>query len=178
MKKVITFLFLVSIGCTQAQQAFKGKGDTRVNIGANLQTGGSGIQGSADFGLGENFSYGFVANYLLSVDRYTMYYPNPNGPSSSQELKPKFKDRFDAKARVNANLSSVIGVEQLDVYPGLSLGLRNFGGHIGGRYFFTDGFGVFTEVGFPIAKYADNNDVFDHLNNQTTFSLGASFNLD
>jgi len=59
----------------------------------------------------------------------------------------------------------------------LSLGLRNFGGHVGGRYFFTDGFGVFTEIGFPIAKYSANNDVFDHLNNQVTFSLGASFHL-
>jgi hypothetical protein len=174
MKKVITFLFLVSFGYTQAQQAFKGKGDVKVNIGANLQDGGSGIQGSADFGLGENFSFGFVANYLLNVDHFTGQY---NG-TVYQELKPDFIDRFDAKARVNANLSSVIGVEQLDVYPGLSLGLHNFGGHIGGRYFFTDGFGVFTEIGFPIAKYGSNNQVFDHLNNQATFSLGASFNLD
>lgn len=174
MKKVITFLFLVSFGYTQAQQAFKGKGDVKVNIGANLQDGGSGIQGSADFGLGENFSFGFAANYLLNVDHFTGHFQN----GDYIDAKPDFRDRFDAKARVNANLSSVIGVEQLDVYPGLSLGLHNFGGHIGGRYFFTDGFGVFTEIGFPIAKYGDNNDVFDHLNNQTTFSLGASFNLD
>ncbi|GAA3760732.1 DUF6646 family protein [Flavobacterium ginsengiterrae] len=175
MKKVITFLFLVSFGFIQAQQAFTGKGDVRVNVGANLQDGGSGIQGSVDFGLGENFSFGFVANYLLGVDNFNGFYHN--NPTPYNDYKPEFKDRFDAKARINANLSSVIGVEQLDVYPGLSLGLRNFGGHVGGRYFFTDGFGVFTEIGFPIAKYSDNNDVFDHLNNQVTFSLGASFKL-
>ncbi|OXB01152.1 hypothetical protein B0A75_06175 [Flavobacterium oncorhynchi] len=173
MKKVITFLFLVTVSFTQAQQAFKGKGDIKVNVGANIQDGGSGIQGSVDFGLGENFSFGFVANYLLGVDDYTFY----NNQISNTKT-PDFGDRFDAKARINANLSSVIGVEQLDVYPGLSLGLHNFGGHIGGRYFFTDGFGVFTEIGFPIAKYGSNDGVFDHLNNQTTFSLGASFNLD
>lgn len=172
MKKVITLLFLVSFGFTQAQEAFKGKGDVKVNVGANIQDGGSGIQGSVDFGLGENFSFGFVANYLLGVDDYTFY----NG-SLSNTRTPDFSDRFDAKARINANLSSVIGVKELDVYPGLSLGLHNFGGHVGGRYFFTDGFGVFTEIGFPIAKYGSNNGVFDHLNNQTTFSLGASFNL-
>jgi hypothetical protein len=173
MKKIITLLFLVSFGITQAQQAFKGKGDIKVNVGANLQDGGSGIQGSVDFGLGENFSFGFVANYLLGVDNFNGFYHE----SVYTDKKPDFSDRFDAKARINANLSSVIGVEQLDVYPGLSLGLHNFGGHVGGRYFFTEGFGVFTEIGFPIAKYGNNNDVFDHLNNQTTFSLGASFNL-
>jgi hypothetical protein len=175
MKKVITFLFLVSVGFTQAQQAFTGKGDIKVNVGANLQDGGSGIQGSVDFGLGENFSFGFVANYLLGVDNFNGLYGG--NTTYYNDYKPEFQDRFDAKARINANLSSVIGVEQLDIYPGLSLGLHNFGGHVGGRYFFTDGFGVFTEIGFPIAKYGSNNDVFDHLNNQATFSLGASFNL-
>jgi len=174
MKKFITLLFLASFGFTQAQQAFSGKGDMKVNVGANLQDGGSGIQGSIDFGLGENFSFGFVTTYLLGVDNFNGVY---GGTTYYTDYKPEFQDRFDAKARINANLSSVIGVEQLDVYPGLSLGLHNFGGHVGGRYFFTDGFGVFTEIGFPIAKYGNDNDVFDHLNNQATFSLGASFNL-
>jgi hypothetical protein len=172
MKKVITLLFLVSFGFTQAQHAYTGKGDVKVNIGANIQDGGSGIQGSVDFGLGENFSFGFVSNYLLGVEDLNVFVNN-----QIRTVSPDFSDRFDAKARINANLSSVIGVDQLDIYPGLSLGLRNFGGHVGGRYFFTEGFGVFTEIGFPIAKYSDKNDYFDHLNNQATFSLGASFNL-
>jgi hypothetical protein len=170
MKKIITVLFLVSFCITNAQQAFKGKGDSKINIGANIQDGGTGIQASADFGLGENFSYGFVASYLLGVDEFS----GING----ETIKPEFQDRIDAKFRINANLSSVIGVEQLDIYPGLSLGLRNFGGQVGGRYFFSEGFGVFTELGFPIAKYSKEKEVFDHLNNQVTFSIGASFNLD
>lgn len=174
MKKIITFLFVASFGLINAQQAFKGKGDAKFNVGANFQDGGSGIQVSADFGLGENFSYGFVATYLLGVDEFTGDYHD----HVYIDAKPEFEDRFDAKFRINANLNSVIGVDQLDIYPGLSLGLRNFGGHIGGRYVFTDGFGVFTELGFPIAKYSDNKEVFDHLNNQVTFTLGASFNLD
>jgi hypothetical protein len=174
MKKIIAVLFLVSFSITNAQQAFKGKGDAKINIGANFQDGGSGIQASADFGLGENFSYGFVATYLLGVDEFSGIY----GDNTYANLKPDFKDRFDAKFRINANLSSVIGVKELDIYPGLSLGLKNFGGHLGGRYFFTDGFGVFTELGFPIAKYNKDKEVFDNLNNQVTFSIGASFNLD
>ncbi|MDN3675558.1 hypothetical protein QWY99_21230 [Flavobacterium branchiarum] len=169
MKKIITLAFLLVFGLTQAQQAFSGKGDTKVNIGANIQDGGTGIQGSIDFGLGENFSVGVVSSYLLDVKQYDIL---------GSTIKPEFKDRFDAKVRMNANLGSVINVdEKLDVYPGLSLGLRNFGGHVGGRYFFTEGFGVFTELGFPIAKYGNNDRLFDHLNNQFTFSLGASFSL-
>ena len=174
MKKIITLAFLFVFGLTQAQQAFSGKGDTKVNIGANIQDGGTGIQASIDFGLGENFSVGVVSSYLLGINEYNGFY----GSTQYYSAKPDFKDRFDAKVRMNANLGSVINVDKkLDVYPGLSLGLRNFGGHVGGRYFFTEGFGVFTELGFPIAKYGNNDKMFDHLNNQFTFSLGASFNL-
>lgn len=176
MKKVITFLFLVSFGIVSAQNAFEGKGDMKINVGANIQNGGTGIQGSVDFGLGPNFSYGFVANYLLGVSEYSGLYHG--GTVVYDGETPEFKDRFDAKFRINANLGSVLNIdEKLDIYPGLSLGLKNFGGHVGGRYFFTEGFGVFTELGFPIAKYSKDREMFDHLNNQFTFSLGASFNL-
>ena len=174
MKKFFTLLLLTVLGIAQAQVAFKGKGDTKINIGANLQNGGSGIQGSIDFGLAENFSYGFVTTYLLGVNEFSGPYNNVTYVNE----KPDFKDRFDAKFRINANLGTVLNIdEKLDIYPGLNVGLKNFGGHLGGRYFFTEGFGVFTELGFPIAKYSNDNDVFDHLNNQVTFSLGASFNL-
>jgi hypothetical protein len=58
----------------------------------------------------------------------------------------------------------------MDIYPGLDLGLHNFGAHLGFRYF-TDGFGLFGEAGVPIAKY-DNITGFDHLNNQFVFNIG------
>lgn len=148
-----------------AQQAFKGKGDAKFNVGAQFQDGGSGIQFAADFGLGENLSYGLVASYLLGVDEV-------------MGLKPEFHDRFDAKFRINANLGSVLNISpQLDISPGLSLGLKNFGGHIGLRYMFTDGFGLFSELAFPIAKYEQPLHEFDHLNNQTTFVIGACFQM-
>ncbi|TRX39444.1 DUF6646 family protein [Flavobacterium restrictum] len=164
MKKSITLVLLLSFGFINAQ-AFKGKGDAKFNVGANIQNGGTGIQASTDFGLGENLSYGFVGSYLLGV-------------SEVLGEKPAFKDRFDAKVRINANLGNVLKIdEKLDVYPGLSLGLKNFGGHLGVRYFFTDGFGIYSEAGFPIAKYNTNANGFDFLNNQFTFNIGASFNM-
>jgi hypothetical protein len=165
MKKIITLLLLVTFGVTNAQQAFKGKGDARFNVGANIQDGGSGIQISTDFGLGENLSYGIVGSYLLSVDEVL-------------GQTPEFHDRFDAKFRINANLGSVLKIdEKLDIYPGLNLGLKNFGGHLGARYFFTEGFGLFTEAGFPIAKYNTDANGFEKLNNQFTFNIGASFSM-
>lgn len=165
MKKIITLSLLLLFGCINAQQAFKGKGDAKFNVGANIQDGGTGIQASSDFGIGENLSYGFVASYLLGVNEVL-------------GNKPDFQDRFDAKFRINANLGSVIKADKkLDVFPGLNLGLKNFGGHLGMRYFFTEGFGVFSEASFPIAKYDNNITGFDYLNNQFTFNIGASFNM-
>jgi hypothetical protein len=130
-----------------------------------MQDGGTGINLSADFGLGENMSYGFVVSYLLSVKE-------PDGTSA------KFGDRSDAKVRFNANLGSVFKLDKaIDIYPGLNLGIRNFGAHLGVRYFFSEGFGVYTEAGIPIARYDSNIQGFEELNNQFVFQIGASFNL-
>ena len=164
MKKIITLSLLLSFGFINAQ-AFKGKGDIKAQVGANIQAGGTGIQLSTDFGIGENMSYGFTASYLLSVEEIL-------------GVKPEFGDRIDVKARFNANLGNVIGLDKkMDVYPGLDLGLRNFGAHLGFRYFFSEGFGLYTEAGIPIAKYDTNITGFDNYNNQFTVNIGASFNL-
>lgn len=164
MKKIITISLLLFVGFLNAQ-AFKGKGDAKFNLGANIQNGGTGIGASSDFGIGENMSYGFAVSYLLSVD-------------SDVLNKPEFGDRIDAKFRFNANLGNVFQLdEKMDIYPGLDLGLRNFGAHLGFRYFFTEGFGIFTEAGVPIASYKTNPIGFDKLNNQFVFNIGASFNL-
>lgn len=166
MKKIALIPALLAFSFIQAQQAFSGKGDQKFSIGLNTQNGGNAIQISYDLGLGDNISYGFVSSYILGFD------------AIGEGSKPDFKDRIDAKIRFNANLGNVIKIdEKLDVYPGLSLGLKNFGGHIGARYFFTDGFGLFSEAGFPIAKYDNKDRGYDNLNNQFTFSIGAVFNL-
>ena len=184
MKKIMALLLILSTGLATAQ-AYKGKGDKKFQVGALIQSGATGISASADFGMGENISFGFVTSYLLSVkDRYgsfdNSFLFDPNDPAfmSERKLEPDFIDRVDIKARFNANIGNVIGLpSNMDVYPGLSLGLRNFGGHAGFRYFFTNGFGVFGETGFPIAKYDKNITGYDVLNNQFTFAIGASFNL-
>ena len=165
MKKLITAAFLLTVSLAGAQ-AFKGKGDDKFSIGADLQDGGTGLQIAYDWGMGPNISLGLVGSYLIGVTE---------NPIHSAE----FMDKFDMKARFNANLANVIGVDKLDVYPGLNIGLRNFGGHVGARYFFSEGFGLFAEGVFPIAKYDKTTDVskYQNLNNQFTFNVGAVFSM-
>ena len=161
MKKISTLILIIS-ACFVTAQAYKGKGDIKVQVGGNFQNGGSGIHASTDFGLGQNMSYGLAASYLLNA-------------TEGNASDVKFGDRIDLKARFNANIGDVMGLDKkMDFYPGLDLSLKNFGAHLGFRYFFTEGFGVYTEAGFPLAKY-DSNDI--DYNNQFQFNIGASFNL-
>ncbi|WP_309614168.1 DUF6646 family protein [Flavobacterium sp.] len=163
-KKIITIAAIAMVSIANAQ-AYKGKGDIKAQVGLNVQDHGTGINTSVDFGIGENMSYGFVASYLLSVDKIG-------------DVKPDFEDRADFKVRFNANLGSVFKLDKaMDIYPGLNLGTRNFGAHLGFRYFFTEGFGVYTEAGIPLAKYDSNVQGFEEYNNQFVFQIGASFNL-
>ncbi|WP_299337686.1 DUF6646 family protein [uncultured Psychroserpens sp.] len=163
MKKLLLIIALVSVSLVNAQ-AYKGKGDTKFQVGANLQENATGLNVSYDFGVGENISLGISSTYALGV---------------KSELDADFGDRFDIRARFNANLGNVINIdENFDLYPGLSFGLKNFGGHLGARYFFTDGFGIYTELNAPFAKYDTGTlTPAEKLHNQFTVSLGATFNL-
>lgn len=163
MKKIVLVVALLAVSFGYSQ-AFKGKGDQKFQVGANFQDEASGINITYDYGLGENFSVGVSSSYALGID---------------DDLDADFGDRFDLKARFNANIGNVLNIdENLDVYPGLSLSLKNFGGHFGARYFFSEGFGVYTEAAFPLAKYSDDkSDIGYYLYNQFTLNIGVSFNL-
>ncbi|MEZ4801765.1 MAG: DUF6646 family protein [Gelidibacter sp.] len=163
MKKVLFLIALLTVSFANAQ-AFKGNMDNKFQVGANLQDAASGIYVSYDYGLGDNISVGVSSTYALSVN---------------DAIDADFGDRIDLKGRFNAHLGSIIGVDDnFDLYPGLNLSLKNFGGHVGARYFFSEGFGVFTEAVFPIAKY-DTNDLkpADYIHNQFVVNLGAVFSL-
>lgn len=145
-------------------QAYDGRDDQKFQVGANLQSNGTGIMTSYDYGLGENISIGATATYLLGVN---------------ESVSASTWERFDAKARFSAHLGNIIGLgDQVDIYPGLDLGLKNFGFHMGARFFFSDGLGVFTEFGFPIAKYkTENLEPSEKLHNQFMVNIGAVFNF-
>lgn len=162
MKKITIIIALLAFSFGNAQ-AFIGKGDTKFQVGANIQDKATGINVTYDHGLGQNFSIGLSSSYALGIE---------------DGLDADFGDRFDLKGRFNANLGNVLNIdENFDVYPGLNLSLKNFGGHLGARYFFSEGFGLFSEIAFPLAKYSNELTPAETLHNQFTFNIGASFNL-
>jgi len=176
MKNIILFLCLLS-SMLLFSQAYIGKGDSKFQIGANIQADGTGLVASFDRGVGENISLGLQSIYLLGVTEFS------NNTFDTIE-DAKLLDRLDIRARFNAHLGNVINInENFDLYPGLNVGIKNLGTHLGARYFFSSGLGTFLEFNLPIAKFQDEDSVelkdkprFD-LNNQLTISLGASFNL-
>jgi len=145
-------------------QNFDGKGDQKLQIGANLQDNASGIMISYDHGLGQNISVGLVTGYALDVNDL---------------VDADFVDRINLRARFNANIGEVLNIdENLDIYPGIGLSLKNFGGHLGFRYFLSDGFGIYTEFETPFAKYKTGDlNPAESINNQFAVSFGAVFNL-
>ena len=164
MRNIVLALVVLSGFFGQAQ-VFKGKGDTKFQVGAIFQEYANGITATTDFGLGKNMSVGFQATYLLGVK--DLVYSSP-----------KFEDRFDIRGRFSAHIADIFDIEEkFDFYPGLDIGVRNFGAHAGIRYFFTDGIGVYSEVQFPIATYENDSTGYQNFNNQFNFSVGVSFNL-
>lgn len=165
MKKILfTLIFTLSTIAFVSAQAYSGHGDQKFQVGANLQDNGSGIVASYDYGLGENISVGATSSYLLGI---------ANGVDDDT------LERFDLKVRFSAHLGSIIGVsDDFDLFPGLDLGLKNFGFHTGVRYFFSDGLGVYSEFGFPIAKY-ETGDLTpaEKFHNQFNLNLGVVFNF-
>ncbi len=146
-------------------QAFRGKKDMKFQVGFNMQKNANGIHGSIDKGLADNISVGLAATYLLSTDKYL-------------GSTPYAKDLMDIKARFNANIGDVLGLKpKMDVYPGLDLSLKNFGGHLGFRWFFSSGFGVYAEAGLPIKYYKKHVDGYARFHNQFYLNVGTSFNL-
>lgn len=163
MKNILTLL-VITLSLSMNAQNFEGKGDKKLQIGADFQNNVNGFAMSFDYGLGENISVGFVGGYAIGLN---------NG------LEANFDERINLRARFNANIGNVLEIDDnFDVYPGIGLSLKNFGGHLGFRYFFSDGFGVFTEFEAPFAKYKTKNlTPADEIHNQFNFRLGAVFNL-
>ncbi|SDL83572.1 DUF6646 family protein [Chryseobacterium taihuense] len=145
MRKMILAMMLFA-GIFANAQAYTGKGDQKVNLGLNAWGYGTGITATYDYGLSDVISIGAGGN---------AYFDN---------YRDNNKDnRVFIFGRLNFHLREALDLpEQLDIYPGVDLGVlgRDFGigAHIGARYFFTDKVGVFAEVG--------NNG-----------SLGVSFNF-
>ncbi|MDR2122565.1 MAG: hypothetical protein LBP34_05505 [Flavobacteriaceae bacterium] len=130
MKKLLFILsFLGIISFTNAQ-VFTGANDQKLQFGISAFGYGTGITGSYDYGLADWFSIGAGADLYWSDDY----------------------DNFFIFGRANFHLGNVLDLpDNMDLYPGLNVGGRNgglgIGAHLGYRYFFSDKFGAFVEIG-------------------------------
>jgi hypothetical protein len=154
MKKVILVCISIALGLSLSQHAHAQvyeKGDVIINAGIGLGTtfsfgpGGLGIPfgGGAEFAITDVIGVGGEFGFL-SGSGITVFYIGPKGYYHFNEL---------------LNIEN----EALDVYGGLALFYRNFsfsgfggfglgsgivpGFHVGGRYYFSEKFGVMAELG-------------------------------
>lgn len=129
MKKLLLVCFcLFGIYFAQAQAQIE-TGDKKVQIGLRPYGLGTGLAGQFDYGLNSMFSVGVGADFYFTKN-----------------------ENFYLYGRGNFHLGDLIGFdENFDLYPGIDLGITNSGfsihGRLGARYFFTDKFGAFLEVG-------------------------------
>lgn len=127
----ILFLFLAGFSATKAQTAFNGAGDFKTQVGYTLFGYGNGLTGTIDYGATDMLSVG------AGVELYF-------GASNS--------NNFYLSGRANLHLGETLNMpSNMDLYPGIDLGLKGnglgLGGHIGYRYFFNENMGVFAEIG-------------------------------
>lgn len=168
MKKVLLFFaFIMSALTIQAQDVFK-KGDNMVSASVGV---GSGIPVAVSYerGIVDNL---FDGNGSIGLGGYLGYYSDKD-EINYEGIKAGWKYN-DIMIGVRGNLHYQF-VEKLDTYAGLMLGYEivkakaitegygekytgsadgngiGFAIQVGARYFFTDNFGAFAEVGYGIA---------------------------
>lgn len=135
MKKLLlTVLFLGALTMGKAQ-AFNGSGDQKLDLGICAFGYGTGVTGTYDYGLIDWLSIGAGADFYWGNNDH-------NGHDNT----------LFGYGRVNFHLGELLGMpKQMDLYPGVNIGILNsgfgVGGHLGFRYFFNDKFGAFAEIG-------------------------------
>lgn len=163
MKSLFWIFLCCFISIANAQDAFKGKGDKKYQIGTSLQDNGLGLMGTFDIGISNKFSVGAYSSYIFILNK---------------DLNADFQDRFSFKARVNLHLAPMMKNYNFDLYPGLNIGLKNVGAHLGARYLISEKTGVFFEASLPITKFNTNELTPEEtLNNQPILNLGVTFDI-
>ncbi|TKC12932.1 hypothetical protein FA048_04760 [Pedobacter polaris] len=150
---LLTFLTFISIASIAQQNGAYSKGDNLLNIGIGINSsysGGLPIGASYEKGITDDISVGANFDYL-----------------SNKYLTYKFTAiYFGARGSYHFNNLLKIQNNKLDLYGGATLGYRSFswsdseqnigdeygsgvflGAYIGGKYYFGNAIGVFTELG-------------------------------
>ena len=135
MKKLILVFAMIFAAQLSFAQAWKGKGDQKVQVGFNGWGYGTGITGTYDYGIADMVSVGAGANAYFSGYK--------DGDKANN---------FFVFGRLNLHLQDILNLpSKWDVYPGLDVGVLGkgfgLGAHVGVRYFFQDNIGLYLEAG-------------------------------
>ncbi|MEN7546567.1 outer membrane beta-barrel protein [Rapidithrix thailandica] len=146
MKKIAATLFGVLLISTMAlAQSPIGKGGKQINFGIGLDGWGVPIYGGMDFGVHPDISLGFELSYRSYGRKYRTHKYNSS--------------IFGVAARGNYHFNTVLDIPQeWDLYAGLNLGYYHWstdndypwdddsgvglGLQLGGRYYFSDKWGI------------------------------------
>jgi outer membrane immunogenic protein len=151
MKKIFFALMLLCIlGFSVHAQAPLAKGEKQLNAGLGLSGWGVPVYIGADFGIERNFTLGFEGSFRSYSDYWHNGYYN--------------QTIIGILGNGNYHFNSIMNIpSKWDFYAGLNLGFfiwsspSNYGGpnssglnlgvQVGGRYFFTNRFGINLEFG-------------------------------
>ena len=165
MKK-IHFSILLVLGLLASTQSFAqlsiDKGTKFINLGIGVGgyggTSGIAFGAAADFGVAPNITVGgqiayrsFNYGYLGFNDKINYLYFAARGSYHFNELLNLSTDKADLYAGIG------IGYENVSYSDNYGTGFNTFGSgiyvpiHLGGRYFFSEKFGAFAELGAGVS---------------------------
>lgn len=131
MKSLKLFFLFIFFTTVLFSQSYNGKGDTKLNIGYDIYGFGNGIRANIDYGLSDLFTVGVGGSYYFSNsdNDYYLY----GRTSIHLGLLLDFSSKFDLYPSIQAGYLS-----------GNDIGFDAF---LGAKYFFTDRFGIYAEIG-------------------------------
>ena len=131
MKSLKLFFLFIFFTTVLFSQSYNGKGDTKLNIGYDIYGFGNGIRANIDYGLSDLFTVGVGGSYYFSNsdNDYYLY----GRTSIHLGLLLDFPSKFDLYPSIQAGYLS-----------GNDIGFDAF---LGAKYFFTDRFGIYAEIG-------------------------------
>ncbi|MCB9203074.1 MAG: hypothetical protein H6604_08520 [Flavobacteriales bacterium] len=131
MKKVILILVVVFAFTESYSQAQIQRGDSKFQGGFRVFGIGYGVVANYDYGMNDWFSLGGGADFYFSEEH---------------------KASFFLYGRTNFHLGELLYLDDnMDLYPGIDLGIKTegvgIGFRLGFRYFFSEKLGAYIEVG-------------------------------
>jgi outer membrane immunogenic protein len=156
MKKIFLLLVLISVAAYAQGQGSLPVGKSQLNLGVGLSGWGVPVYGGFDYGIHPDFTLGAEFSWRSYRENWKSDYYNHR--------------IMGVSGNVNYHFNRVLRIpESFDFYAGLNLGFfvwsspksypgnyrsgLGLGGQVGGRYYFTERFGINLEFGGGNAFY-------------------------